>query len=455
METSTGATLTIAAVVFLAAVPARAQSAITGTAEWTVADSKTVSNTQASADRSLWQNYAVGFSSSLFDPRVVSYDTEVLFRTSRLKASGSNQADRQGQQQDIGYKLGTSLFQASAFPVFVQASRVFTGTSGDLGPSNPVRAAIGVPAGGGTPSFDTENRLVSLGGQLNFTNLPRVDVGYRQGTSIVSGDSYRSTQHDNDLSASVTKDTNRFRQSLRFQQSSFENVLSQTFSQRLSNLDYDFSALVGLHTRITAHGGRRTIQARADLPVPAADAAPYTPPPSVDGRAGSEYVSAGLTYEPTVRFVARLNGTVDRQTATAAMTNAQLAAGSVHYEIVRGLAVTGTGTSGDRGQLLGDQLVRVKTLSGVAGATYQAGVHWLQGSVGATRGLGTSVTPEGRQGANESWSREANLSSTIRWVSLGTGYERVSNRDEILDYGNYESQRLRASIKMDVKRVTV
>jgi hypothetical protein len=268
----------------------------------------------------------------------------------------------------------------------------------------------------------------------------------------VTGGAYRAEQNDDDLSAAASKDTASTRQSFRFQRSSFENQLAQTFIQRLNNLDYDLGVSLTDHTNLTAHGGRRSTFAQSAFESSVVDpaAGAYTLPQS-QGGARTEYVTGGYSYEPTARVSLRLNGTFDRQTAQYGSTNAKLATMISHVELIRGLTVTGSGTTGVRGQMLGNIPVSVSTRSGVAGVAYQAGPRWLNGNVGATRGKGSNVTPEGQKGASESWSRELSLSSTLGWLGLGSGYERVRNRDGILDYGNYDSERLRASVQAQAR----
>lgn len=185
-----------------------------------------------------------------------------------------------------------------------------------------------------------------------------------------------------------------------------------------------------------------------------ADEGAYTPP-ALLGAGGAEYALAGIDYEPSGRFALRLNGIVDRQVGGLTTMSSRLATLSSHVVVARGLTATVSGTTGMRGQIVNNAPITVSTHSAVGGATYQAGVRWLSGSVGATRGFGTNVTPEGREGTTESWTREASLSSTFAWLGLGAGYERAQNRDRILDYGNYDSERVRASAQTSMRRLTM
>jgi hypothetical protein len=49
---------------------ASAQTTIDGSAEWTVDRNASSTNSQSNTNSSFWQNYALGYASSLFDPRI-------------------------------------------------------------------------------------------------------------------------------------------------------------------------------------------------------------------------------------------------------------------------------------------------------------------------------------------------------------------------------------------------
>ena len=185
------------------AVVASAQTTIDGSAAWTVDRNASSSNGQSNTNSSFWQNYALGYASSLWDPQIVKYKTEGLFRTNSLTSAGTGQDVQQGRQGDFGYKLGAALFPASAFPFSVQATRDISGSSGDLGPSNPIRSGMIVPSGAPPVDFESRNKSLTLGWQLGLGDLPRVELGYHQGNSVVNGGSYRTQQDDEDLSAAA------------------------------------------------------------------------------------------------------------------------------------------------------------------------------------------------------------------------------------------------------------
>jgi hypothetical protein len=97
--------------------------------------------------------------------------------------------------------------------------------------------------------------------------------------------------------------------------------------------------------------------------------------------------------------------------------------------------------------------VRAKT--GVAGVTYRAGVRWLQGTVGYNVGGGSNTTPDGQVGKVKSEAGQAGLSLSIKGVGLSGGYERARARDEILDFGNYATERSHAALNTQAGRLTM
>jgi hypothetical protein len=431
--------------------PDQAQS-LDGTAEVTVSRNANVSNGQSSDNNALGQNYTLGWTASFLDPRILRYNLELAYLRNSVAARGDQQQDQRGRQHNLGFKVGTSFLSSGAFPITIEASRLKSTSSGELGPANPIRGAAFVPIGALPPDFETETQVLNVNSRINVGALPRVELGYRTNGTIVTGGSYRSEQRDENLSASVTKDTRVVRQSLRYEQSGFENIFPQTYSQRLNNLDYDFTAMAGSHLRLTAHAGRRGTLIASPLPVLVdASPSPYTAP-VVGGQSSSRYASAGISYEPTLRLALRLFGSFDQQQSGGASTDALLGTLSAHYEVFKGLSLNLSGTSGDRTQMLGDSLIRVATRSGVGGFTYRAALRWIEATIGATRGLGFNTSTDGQRGRSESWSREAGLSSSLGRVGLGASYERSSNRDEVLELGNYESERMRVSAQTQAGR---
>ena len=88
------------------------------------------------------------------------------------------------------------------------------------------------------------------------------------------------------------------------------------------------------------------------------------------------------------------------------------------------------------------------------GKAYSGGPRWFNIAVTGNIGQGTNATPEGERGATRSWSREASVASTLGWFGVGAGYEKVLNEDATLDYGNYDSERVRGSINAQSARLS-
>lgn len=446
--------LAIAALVFAAAT-SEAQTTLDGSAEVSVARSTTQSADQENSNGALGQNYSIGWGSTLFDPRLFRYNLQGTYRTSNLSAETTGLDRQDGRAGDLGYKIGATVLPASAMPFFFQASRARSTSSGDLVPSNPIRSGLLAASGAPPADFESFNHELNLGWRLGVERLPQVELGYRRSESTITGGNYRATQKDRDLSASVLKNTRSTHQTFRYQATRSENILEQTFSQQLGLLDYDFGATLTTHTRLTLHAGRRNTFARSVFDAPVDPAAGAYAPGSSTGASASQYGQVGYSYEPNARFSVRLLGNVDRQTGDAATTSASLGSVSTHAEVVKGLILTATGTAGQRQQVVASEPVTVSTRTADAGVTYQANARWVGAGASATRGVGTNTTPEGLAGASDSWSGEAHVSTTVRWFGASAGYDREQYRDDLLDFGNYAAERVRASAQAQTKRGSI
>ncbi|MEQ1729618.1 MAG: hypothetical protein ABL982_14695 [Vicinamibacterales bacterium] len=437
----------------LVGVPlASAQTTVDGSAEVSVARSSTESTGQSHANGSVGQNYALGWSSTLFDPRIARYNLQGLFRTSQLSAGGFGQQAERGHADDLGYRFGATLLPASSMPFTFQSSRTRSASAGNLVPGNPIRSGLLAATGAPAADFESLNRELSAGWHIGLERLPQIDLSMRRGRSVITGGSYEARQSDNDLSASVLKNTRSTRQVFRYQATQSENVLDQTFEQRLGLLDYDLGVSPTAHTRMTVHAGRRTSFAQSVFVRPVdADAGAYVPA-STSGASAARYGQLGYSYEPNGRFSLRVLGSADHQTGDQASTAAALATVSSHAEVVKGLVLTASGVGGRRQQVVGSDLVDVSTRSADAGVTYQVNGRWLGAGGSATRGVGTNITPDGLTGQSESWSGDAHVSTTVRWFGAGLGYDRSRYRDDLLDFGNYASERVRASAQAQAAR---
>jgi hypothetical protein len=436
----------------LALLPAASEAqTISGLAEWSIGKGSSASAGQSQANSSFWQGYTLGFSSPLFNPRFLTMSSEVSFRAGKLSFVGGEN-DQRGSQRDLGYKLGATLFPAGRFPFFIQASRDNVAESGDYPASNGIRGGIVVPPGEASPEFRTRNTSLAMGWQLAVPSLPHVDIGYRKGNAVVTGGPYRGEQQDEDLHVGVSKDTANTRQALRYQRNAYQSPMSQAFNQRIDDLDYELGATIAKTLRTSTRIGRRSHYSMFDVPSGSASLESDAYHAPTRGQANTVYAVTSISFEPSRRFAFDLTGSVDQQKSGGATTNAKVASGTARLEVIRGLSVSAVGTYGDRGQILGDVPTTVITRSGLAGATYRAGIRWLQGSVGYSAGIGANTTPEGRVGAMRSEAGQASLSVSIKNVGLSGGYERTRNRDDILDYGNLFIERGHAAIQSQLGR---
>jgi hypothetical protein len=445
--------LPIIALPLLLAATVDAQT-LNGTAEWTVVRGDAVSGDQDAVNNSIWQRYTVGYSAPLLDPRLLKYDTEFSFRTNNL-AYGGDQNARDGYQNTIGYRLGATAFPARPFPFFIQASRDTVGESGDYPTTSGIRGGIVVPPDAPLPDSRTKNRLFNAGWQLTVPSLPRVELNYHSGSTNIVAGPYAAGQEDEALQVGVFKDSKRTRQAIRFNRSSFANVATTAFDQRLSDLDYEFGMMLGRRSRLLTHAGRRNTFSLFDLPPQVVDPGtqPYRPPSR--GEVNNLYATTALSYDPSNRLSISLTGNADRQDAEPVATSARLATTTARYEVGRGLSLTAGGTYGERGQVFENSPITVMTRSGQVGSTYRAGAPWLEGTIAVMRGAGSNTTPDGQTGSLGAWSGQATLASSIRAFSVSGGFERQHSEDDILDYGNFDGERLLGSVQAHGRVVSV
>jgi hypothetical protein len=442
----------VACALVLLPVAAQAQT-LSGSIEGSAGAGASTSNGEIQRNTSFWQGYTLGFSSPLINPRLIKLDTEVSFRAGSLNFDSPGN-DQEGRQRDLGYKLGASLFPAGKFPFTIQATRDNVEESGTYPSWDGIRGGIVVPPGEPSPDFRTLSRALTMGWQLSVPKLPNVEFGFRNADSEVTGGPYRGEQRDEQLHVAVSKGTTHTQQSLRFDRNAFESPVSEAYNQRFDDFNYEFGATFSNRFHATTRLGRRNQFSVFEVPTDSADGGDAYRPP-LRGDVSTVYSVSTLSYQPWRRLSFDLSGSIDRQRAAGASTDARVATGSTRLDIVRGLSVTALGTYGDRGQIVNDVLTTVRARTGQAGVTYRAGVRGLQGSVGYTVGGGSNTTPEGRVGRVKSDAGQAGLSISIKGVGLSGGYERSKATDEILDYGNYAVERSHAALNTQAGRLTL
>lgn len=443
----------LAGLVVLVPTLAEAQT-LSGAADWTAASGANTSGSQTSVNHSFWQHYAVNFGSFVLDPRLIRYDAGLSLGTNRLSFK-SDQGAQQGGQHAVGYKLSTSIFPARPFPLSVQISRDTRAESGAFPTSSAIRGGIVVPAGEAVPNFQTLNHAVAVNWQLKVPGLPHVDLGYRRGDALMSGGGYAAEQRDGDLHVIVSKDTPGLHQTLTFQRTSFANFTAQTFNQRFNELGYEVGIPLGRRNRFTARAGRRSAFSLLDAPPQVVDSGTGIALPLVQGRTDTAYAMSGITFEPGRRVSLGVSGSLDDQQAATIKTASRLLTTTARFEPLTGLSLSASGDYGTRGQVVADVPLTVLTRIAQAGANYRTGWRWLQGSVAATRRIGQNSAVDGRLGQVQGWSGDVSLSATAGRVSAAGGYGRQHSEDAILDFGNFDIRRRRASVQVAGQRVSV
>jgi hypothetical protein len=414
--------------------------AVSGVAEWTVANGSSTSDGKPYSNQSFWQRYTVAFNSVLLDPRFVKYNADVTFRTNGL-TFGAPEDSRSGRANDLGYNIGAELFPARPFPFVIQASRSTLLESGDYPSSNGIRGGIVTPPDEARPDFRTRNKALAMSWLLAAPNLPRVELSYRSSNSVIEGGPFRAEQHDLDFHTRISKDTARTRQALRYQRTETDNLVSQAFNRRLTDLNYDFSSTLSRRSRLMFRAGRRTTFSLFDVASQIVDpgTGAYLLPSR--GTVDTLYATTGVSYEPHSRIGFDLTASMDRQDSRTVTTGAKLLATAARYEPVRGLSLFARGTYGDRDQKRGDVAVSAMTSNVQAGAMYRIGIRWVDANVGYTRGFGKNSTPGGGTGDVRSWNGQAGLSISVHGVTVGGGYERAESQDETFEFGNYDNRR--------------
>ena len=427
---------------------------LSGSIEGSGGAGSSTSNGQAQKNNSFWQAYTLGFSSPLINPKLVKLDTEVSFRAGSLNFTAPDN-DQKGRQRDLGYKLGGTLFPAGKFPFTIQATRDNVEESGTYPSFDGIRGGIVVPPGEPTPDFRTRTKALTMGWQLAVPKVPTVEFGYRKADSEVTGGPYYGEQRDDQLHLGVSQATARTQQSLRFDRNAFESPVSQAYNQRFDDLNYEFGATLSKGFHASARVGRRNQFSVFEVPSGSSgeNGDAYRPP--MRGDVSTIYTVSTLSYQPWRRIGFDVSGSIDRQRAAGVSTDARVATGSTRLDVVRGLSLTVLGTYGDRGQIVENTPITVRTKTGLAGVTYRAGVRWLQGSVGYNVGGGSNTTPEGQTGTVKSEAGTAALSISIKGVGLSGGYERSKATDELLDFGNYAIERSHAAVNTQAGRVAL
>jgi hypothetical protein len=298
-----------------------------------------------------------------------------------------------------------------------------------------------VPPGESNPIFDTRNQSLSMGWRLASPHLPQVELDYRTASSVASSGSMQAEQHDLSLHARIAQDTRRTRQALVYQRTATDNLTTQAFNLRMTDLSYDGSAALGQRNRLTLRVGRRQTFSLFDIAPPIVDPGTGAYRLPSRGEVDAFYAISGLAYEPHHRVSLDLTASLDRQDSFAVQTGARLVSTSARVEPARGLSLFATGSYGNRDQVIGDAAVNAMTQNVQAGASYRVGVRWFSANAGYTRGLGSNSTPGGDVGDLRFWTGQAGASISAHGVTVSGGYEQARSEDATFAYGNYDNRR--------------
>ena len=378
-------------------------------------------------------------------PAPAEVDTELTYRTNRLSATGTDLADQHGQQDDLGFRVGAFGLSSGAFPFYVQASRVFGGSTVELD-GNPLRASAcrrdRRPTSTREPRAGRRRAVQRAGPAARRDCLPPRGVDHHRRRRAGRAERRRPPRP-------ACAETSRTRQALRYQRNGYDNSLTQAFSQHVDDLDYEFSATLANRFHAATRVGTPAPVLRLRDAVDSGGAAPTRPPPACAARPRLRGDHPQL--RPPAASRVRLRGA-----GTARV-------GARHHRLARGDGRHSGGGSravgqrrGHYGDLAANSWPTSACASGrprpVAGVTYPAARDGSTARWAPRRARGGTPASSATAGR---WSWSARPACRRRsGGSTRSGYDRASD-DQLLDYGNYDSQRGRASVSVQSSRLTV
>ncbi len=420
-----------------------AAQTLNGVADWTVNRSLFESAGQETTNSSVAQTYTLGYRSVLWDPRFLRYDAEVTLQKNGLRTNR-----QRGNLRNIGYNVTSSLFPARPFPLTVQASRSYGGQSGDFPSAPPIRGGLTLPPGSVAPDFRTVASSLGVNWLLATERLPRVELSYHQGGSEVAAGPFEGRQRDSNLGLAVTRETPGMRHAVRAQRTAYDNLLSDVFKERLTDIGYDVTRTVSRRARATARAGYRRTYSLYDLAPQFTDVGrgAYLPPARGDF---TLYYGVGtLGYRAAERLTTELTTSYDRGRSAAGSTESTLLASTARYQVFSGLTVSGTAITGSRDQRVAGAPVTMQTRSVVAGLDYTVALPLVQTSIGGERGTGWNTGVDGAAGRSRLWTLRAGMSTrSLKWLTLSGGHERGANEDDLLTFGNVATERTHAAAR--------
>ena len=434
----------LAALLVLMPAVASAQS-LTGLADWSYARNTTSGGGSSTTNGSFTQTYTAAYRSVLWDPRFMRYDGELTLRRQSM-----NLNDQNGRLSDTGYRFGATLFNGRPFPLSVSALRSFGLESGNLPSGNALRGGLVLPTSGEMPELNTRTTSAGVQWQLDTPRLPRVELGWRRSASEITSGDQTVAQRDRFLSAIASRRTGPLSNELRFQKTSIENEFSADFTQRLTEFAYDGNASLGPRLRTTSRAGYRTMFSLFDTPVRMTDLGQEAFGAPARGDSTIKYAIQSVAWQATRRLETDLTLSYDTSSSDSVSTDARLVSGMARYEVIHGLRVDATGSSGTRHQTLRGTTTDAMTRSATSGVSYNSGIPHLQFGASVRGGGGKATTDDGRTGSTKMWSGLASASGNLLVVDLGALYEKGRTTDDLLVFGNYEFERQRLTARTQI-----
>lgn len=402
---------------------------------------------QQTTNASFTQAYTVGYRSSLWDRRFLTYAGEVTFNRNALTFG-----EHASSSQQTGFKATGNLFPTRPFRGSIRASRGFGGESANYPESNGLRGGFALPAGS-APELKTEKSEFGMNWQLASKSLPRVELSYQDASARIAAGSLSADQRQSALQALIAREGPRLSNTLRYQRNGFDTGLSQAFHQQYSELAYEMVAKATDRTWGTARAGRRTTVSLFDVPDRFADIgiSGYRPP--AGGEATLDYGMATFAHQAAAGLSADLSVGFDGERSAAGATSALLGTAGTRYRPFGGLVLHGSGTYGQRGQEIGSARLLVLTRAASGGAEYTLTSRLLRATAAYETGRGWNRSDQGREGESRMWRTRADASTGVfRILQLNVGHDRGRARDDLLEFGNQWQERTHASARSTLTR---
>src|SRR5919198_6590343 len=196
---------------------ALAAQSVNGTADWGYGRSTYRTGDEQTTNSSFMQGYTVGYRSSFWDPRLLTYAGELTFNRNAL-----TYGQEEGASKQTGFKVTANLFPSRPFRGSIHGSRQIGGESANYPESSTVRSGLVLPAGS-APELRTERSEFGVNWQLTGQSMPRVELSYQEGSATIAAGSLDAVQQQRSLQAIVAKEGPRLSNTLRYQRNATDN----------------------------------------------------------------------------------------------------------------------------------------------------------------------------------------------------------------------------------------